>query len=118
MRYLAPSPTLISLLPVLTAAAPSAPTLTGDEITLLHAHKIVVRSDLADPTGGSAVGIVDIQATPEHTFAAVVEGGTRLVYRSTSDTGRAIPAWIKRWVASEGLSQQLSGIRARAEHTP
>src|SRR5262249_3114192 len=27
--------------------------------------------------------------------------GTRIVYRSTSDSGRSLPGWLKRWVATE-----------------
>lgn len=42
-------------------------------------------------------------------------GGTRIVFRSSSDSGRNIPDWVKRWLAVEALTQQLEGIRRRAE---
>ncbi|TNE88378.1 MAG: hypothetical protein EP330_14950 [Deltaproteobacteria bacterium] len=40
---------------------------------------------------------------------------TRLVYAGTSDSGRRVPAWIKRWMTNGALQDQLSGIRTRAE---
>jgi hypothetical protein len=44
-----------------------------------------------------------------------VPTGTRIVFRSSSDSGRNIPDWVKRWLAVEALTQQLDGIRRRAE---
>jgi hypothetical protein len=41
--------------------------------------------------------------------------GSRIVYRSKSDSGRSVPEWLKKWIAVEALSQQLDGIRDRAE---
>lgn len=43
--------------------------------------------------------------------------GSRIVYRSQSNSGRSIPGWIKRWLADSALKEQLKGIRARAEGT-
>ena len=43
--------------------------------------------------------------------------GSRIVYRSQSDSGRSIPQWISRWLANNALKDQLTGIRARAEGT-
>lgn len=42
-------------------------------------------------------------------------GATRLVYWSETDSGRPVPSFVKRWLASDALAQQLTGIRARAE---
>lgn len=44
-----------------------------------------------------------------------VPGGTRIVYRSEMDSGRPVPGFVKRWLAVDGLTQQLTGVRARAE---
>jgi hypothetical protein len=54
----------------------------------------------------SAEGAYEVSATP---------GGSRVVFRSTSDSGRNVPDWIKRWLAEDALTQQLEGIRRRAE---
>jgi hypothetical protein len=40
---------------------------------------------------------------------------TRLVYAGSSDSGRRVPAWLKRWMANNALEDQLRGIRDRAE---
>lgn len=40
---------------------------------------------------------------------------SRLVYRSETDSGRRVPGFIKRWLASDSLTEQMEGIRARAE---
>jgi hypothetical protein len=45
------------------------------------------------------------------------ETGSRIIYRSQSDTGRSVPQWISRWLANNALKDQLTGIRARAEGT-
>ncbi len=42
-------------------------------------------------------------------------GGTRLVFISETDSGRNIPTWIKRWLATDSLREQMGGIKARAE---
>jgi hypothetical protein len=187
-------PLLLWLLAALPA--PPALTLTPEERAALDRDEIVVRSDLSDPSGGTAIGMVDIDAPPDRTLAAVldlrarvpeisglkgleeygrgpdwvgarwevkvltanvvfhvryeydtaqgivryaldpsrspndivqaegsyhllpVEGGTRVIYRATSDSGRPVPGWVKRWLATEGLTQQLTGIRKRAETPP
>ena len=44
--------------------------------------------------------------------------GTRLIYRSLTDSGRRMPQWIKNWLASGSLTEQMSGIRDRAEAAP
>jgi hypothetical protein len=44
-----------------------------------------------------------------------VPGGSRLVYRSEMDSGRSVPGFVKRWLAVDALTEQLTGIRARAE---
>ena len=43
-----------------------------------------------------------------------VNGKTRLIYRSETDSGRSVPGFIKRWLASDSLNEQLEGIAARA----
>lgn len=48
-----------------------------------------------------------------HVYA--IPGGSRVVYRSRSDSGRSVPEWIKRWLANNALRDQLVGIRARAQ---
>ena len=40
---------------------------------------------------------------------------TRLVYRSETESGRRVPGFVKRWLASDSLTSQLEGIKARAE---
>jgi carbon monoxide dehydrogenase subunit G len=40
---------------------------------------------------------------------------TRLVYRSMTDSGRTIPAFVKNWLGSRSMLAQIEGIRARAE---
>jgi len=41
--------------------------------------------------------------------------GSRLVYRSDAEAGTSVPSWLKRWLVSGSLKEQLNGIRARAE---
>ncbi len=43
-----------------------------------------------------------------------VDGKSRLIYRSETDSGRSVPGFIKRWLASDSLTEQLEGIAARA----
>lgn len=41
--------------------------------------------------------------------------GSRLVYQSKSDSGRKVPDWIKKWLASDSLKEQIGGVKKRAE---
>ncbi|MBT3221411.1 MAG: hypothetical protein HN348_20190 [Proteobacteria bacterium] len=41
--------------------------------------------------------------------------GSRFVYRSSMDSGRRIPTWIQNWFANGSLTEQMEGIRNRAE---
>ena len=41
--------------------------------------------------------------------------GSRFVYRSSMDSGRRIPTWIQNWFAVGSLTEQMMGIRDRAE---
>ncbi|MBW1877889.1 MAG: hypothetical protein JRJ84_05970 [Deltaproteobacteria bacterium] len=43
--------------------------------------------------------------------------GSRLVYRSAAEAGTSVPSWLKRWLVSGSLKDQLKGIRERAEQT-
>lgn len=43
--------------------------------------------------------------------------GSRLVYRSTTQAGTSVPDWLRRWLVSGSLKDQLDGIKARAERT-
>ncbi len=47
-----------------------------------------------------------------------VPAGTRIVYRTETDSGRRIPQWLKRKIATDSLEEQLSAIGKRAEATP
>jgi len=40
---------------------------------------------------------------------------TRLIYRSATDSGRKVPEFIRNWLAVGSLSEQLAGVRDRAE---
>lgn len=40
--------------------------------------------------------------------------GQRLVFRSKTDAGRAVPAIVKRWVATSSMRDQLEAMRQRA----
>jgi hypothetical protein len=42
-------------------------------------------------------------------------GGSRIIYRSFTDSGRRIPAFIRNWLAVGSLEEQLEGMRRRAE---
>ena len=44
-----------------------------------------------------------------------VTGGTRVIYRSITDTGRQVPDFVRNWLATTSLAAQLVGIRNRAE---
>lgn len=60
----------------------------------------------------------DIVAT-EGAYQVYAHGeGSRIVFRTMSDSGRSLPEWIKRWLAVDSLTDQLAGIRGRAEKTP
>lgn len=55
--------------------------------------------------------VVDVQGA----YQLLPDGDrTRLVYRSETDSGRRVPGFVKRWLASDSLTQQLEGIKARA----
>jgi hypothetical protein len=41
--------------------------------------------------------------------------GSRIVYRTAADSDSAVPAWLKKWLTTSSLREQLEGIRARAE---
>lgn len=41
--------------------------------------------------------------------------GSRLVYRSETETGVSVPNWIRKILVGGSLKDQLGGIRARAE---
>lgn len=42
-------------------------------------------------------------------------GGSRIIYRSFTDSGRRIPSFIRNWLAVGSLEEQLLGMRRRAE---
>ncbi len=44
-------------------------------------------------------------------------GGTRLVYRGFSESGRYVPGFIKRWLAGSALVDQMQGMKRRAEES-
>ena len=44
-----------------------------------------------------------------------VGDSTRLIYRSATDSGRKVPEFIRNWLAVGSLSEQLEGVRDRAE---
>lgn len=46
-----------------------------------------------------------------------IAGGSRLVYRTTTDAGVAVPNWLRRWLTHGSLEDQLRGIKARAEQS-
>ncbi len=186
--------------PWLMAATPSTPPapvdLTSTEVTQIAGREVVVRTGTDSTTGGAATGVIDVGATVDATWAAVMDlgarvdeinglkkseileqtasgltvrwtmkvlavtvvfhvaytldrangwvhyqlddrydndlvavvgsyqlyevgdGSTRLVFRSETDSGRRVPQWINRWLTTESLGQQLTGIRARAESGP
>ncbi len=76
-----------------------------------------------DRPGLWAVSVLD--ETKENDLVSVyasyqvvsTETGSRIIYRSQSDSGRSIPRWISTWLANNALKDQLTGIRARAEGT-
>ena len=78
---------------------------------------------LIDRPGGWAVSTLD--ESQENDLVSVyasyqvfaTDTGSRIIYRSQSESGRSIPQWIKRWLANNALKDQLTGIRARAEGT-
>ena len=54
----------------------------------------------------------------EGSYHVIAHGeGSRIIYRSQSDSGISIPQWLKKWLASGALKDQMSGIRDRAEAT-
>lgn len=59
----------------------------------------------------------DIVAT-EGVYAVKPQGeGSRLVYHGITDTGRSVPLWLRKWLATGQLEDQLEGIRDRAERS-
>lgn len=49
-------------------------------------------------------------------YQCFAEGeGARLVYAGNSDSGRRVPGWLKRWMTTGALQDQLEGIRTRAQ---
>lgn len=44
-----------------------------------------------------------------------IEGGTRLIYRSTMAAGGPVPGFVKKWLAVDALTEQLTDMRTRAE---
>ena len=57
----------------------------------------------------------DLVAAAGHYVVLPHEGGTRLVYASKTESGRSMPGWMRRWIASNSLQSQVDGIRTRAE---
>jgi hypothetical protein len=43
------------------------------------------------------------------------QGGSQLVYRSQSDSGRKVPGFVKNWLLTGSLTEQLEGVRNRSE---
>ena len=43
-----------------------------------------------------------------------IDGGVRITYRSRTDTGRAVPGFLRRWVATSSIRDQLAEMRRRA----
>ena len=186
---------LASALFLVAADIPDSPpgplALTAKEQTIVGKGGVAVRLSTGD-TGGGAVGVVDVAATPEATWAALMDlearvaeigslksvsiyentpkrmgakftlgilgttvvfhilydldpangwvryrldkskennlvevqgayqiyasgGGSRLIYRTYTDSGRSVPTFIKNWLASGSLKEQMGGIRKRAE---
>lgn len=74
-----------------------------------------------DRDAGWAVSVLD--ETQENDIVSAyssyqvipTETGSRIIYRTRSDSGRSVPDWVKTWLANNALKDQLSGIRARAE---
>lgn len=199
MHRLHPGWLLALIAPVLTAAIPLQPppplALTAEEEAELAAGEIVIRMDRGSETGGGAIGVVDVEATPEAALAALMDlgarvgevgglkavetyldepgrlgvrwelkvltfpvvfhnlytidqsrgwvrysldpsrenglaavegsyqvypvpGGARIVYHSETDSGRPVPQWVKRWLATGALKEQLRGVERRAEARP
>ena len=56
--------------------------------------------------------LVDVQGAYQ---IYTVGDATRLIYRSHTDSGRRVPGFIKRWLASDSLTEQLRGIEKRSE---
>jgi len=57
----------------------------------------------------------DLAVSEGHYVAVSHSGGSRLIYVSRTDSGRSMPGWIRRWIASSSLTSQVEGIRKRAE---
>ncbi len=44
-------------------------------------------------------------------------GGSRVVYRGYNDSGKAVPGFVSRWLGNSSLTDQMTGIKNRAEKT-
>jgi len=86
----------------------------GTEIVFHTAYEVDRASGWAvfqlDPTQDNDIVRAD---GSYHVFATPT--GSRVVYRTLSDSGRQVPEWIRRWLANNSLRGQLEGIRGRAE---
>lgn len=41
--------------------------------------------------------------------------GSRVVYRGFSDSGKSVPSFVSKWLGNSSLTDQMEGIRKRAE---
>ena len=57
----------------------------------------------------------DLNSTVGSYQVYAVDGESRLVYRGRSDPGRRTPMWLRRWLATESMKNQLEGFKRRAE---
>ncbi len=88
--------------------------IMGRTVTF-HTHYVIDRaggwcSYVLDPERENDLAYVDgaYRAVP-------TEGGTRLEYRSTTQAGVSVPLWVRRWLVTGSLKDQLMGIKSRAE---
>ncbi len=56
----------------------------------------------------------DIVATHGSYRIVPIDGGQRLEYRSVTDTGRSVPAFVRKWIATGSIRDQLQEMRSRA----
>jgi hypothetical protein len=56
----------------------------------------------------------DIVASHGHYIVLPRAEGARLIYASTTDSGRSMPGFIRKWIAGSSLNTQVEGIRTRA----
>ncbi len=57
----------------------------------------------------------DIVQTQGSYQLAELPDGIRLTYRSKTDTGRAIPGFVRKWLATSSIRDQLSEMQRRAQ---